>query len=700
MLRNCTLLIFLFLSFSVHTFAVTITTNGTTGGNWNDPQTWSKDPITSTPRLPTINDDVIILAGDIVGVSAATFSLDPAYCNSLVVNGTLNYISNNLFVGETYDRGGKHAVIINGTLNMQGSYSNNFIINGYLKFNAGSTFNMNSGALTIDGNDGTAANSLPAGTPFLDMTDISQSNFNMINGTIYIMNPHFINGEPCIKGAKTFKLNGTVSLGNNNVPRSSGDFIVSATDKPIFQNLEIYYNSTSTKALLENITVKGAFGVNRGTFNNAGGASRIFVGGDLNIGIGGVIDGDIEFNGALQQNINPLFEGVNTISSAIFNGNLTVNTPKRVKIKLNLELPAGKKLTFINGKFDTNNKTLTLTDLPVNPTSNNFVSTFDLNSEIGTLKIRNISAATLFPVGYEMGEVFGSYIPVVITPTAASDFSVSGHPLVLSTLGFEKVAPQWDISRTNTAGADISFQWNTVDEVGSFSRAKCKAYHHNGTSWDAIIPDIGTTTSVGTIHSKLASGVSAFSPFTILSPINLPVELLEFKARGLGDKALLTWSTASESNNLGFDIEKSLTGLEFVKIGFVKGNGNSNVLLNYSFTDKEFTQSAFYRLKQQDLDGNIEYSRIVQVEKTKTSAFKVYPNPVGKNVPLSIEFISDNKEALDVFLMDISGKIIFQNKYDSASNLISVPAQDLARGIYFLKIQSGSNVNMLKFVKE
>jgi Secretion system C-terminal sorting domain len=700
MLRNFTLLFLFFFTSIVSSFALTITTNGSGGGNWNDPQTWAKDPITQILMVPSVGDNVVIGVGDIVTVSSTTGGTSPAYCSNLTINGTLDYISNNLLVGNTYSSGGNHSVIVNGTLNLHGSYSNSFIINGYLKLNAGSTFNMDSGALTIDGNDGTATGSVPSGTTIFDISDISPSNFNVSNGTIYIMNPHFTTGEPCIKGAQSFTSNGTVSFGNNNPPRSAGNFVISSTQKPVFQNLEVYINSVTNKAILENITVKGALGINKGEFFNAGGASRVFVGGDMNIGLGGFINGDVEFNGALQQNINPLFEGVNTISSAIFNGNLTVNTPKRVKIKLNLELPAGKKLTFIKGKFDTNNKTLTLTDLPVNPTSVNFISTFDLNSEIGTLKIKNMSMGVpiLFPIGYEMGESFASYIPVTITPNAMSDFSVSGHPLVLSTTGFAKVAPQWDIDRSNTAGANISFQWNTVDEVGGFVRGDCKAYHHNGTSWDAITPTTGST-SAGTVHTKIASSVTAFSPFTILSPPNLPVELIEFKARGFGNKALLSWSTASEYNNAGFEIEKSLTGSEFVKIGFVKGSGNSNVILNYNFTDKDFAQTAFYRLKQQDIDGKVDYSRIVQVEKTKIAAFKVYPNPVGKS-NVNIEVVSENNEKLDVTLMDLSGKVIFQNKFEGASSLISVPTQDLARGIYFLKIQSGTNVNTQKIVKE
>jgi Secretion system C-terminal sorting domain len=684
----------LFLLFFTNVFAATITSKS--GGNWNDPQSWNGG-------VPTVNDDVTISLGNIIDISAVIIGQDPARCKSLTINGTLNFTSSNLYIGNSYSSGGNGFVIVNGTLNLQGSYNNSFTINGMFKLNSGSTFNMYSGSLSVDGNDGTASGSIPSGQAIVDFTDIAPSNFNAVNGTIYVMNPHYTVGEPCIKGAQTFNLNGTVSFGNGNMPRGNNDYIISSTAKPIFQNFEIFFLSTTKKAIVENVVVKGAIGLNKGKLYNSGGANRIFLGGDLNIGSNSVIDGDIEFNGVFQQNINALFEGLNTITSALFNGNLTVNTPKRVKIKLDLELPVGKYLTFVNGKFDTNNKTLTLNELPVNPTAVNFISTFDLNSEIGTLKLKNIpaSAATVFPVGYEMGEDFASYVPVTITPTLSTDFSVSAHPLVLSTTGFEKVTQQWDLSRSNaSASADVSFQWNTIDEVGGFKRADCKAYHHNNTSWDAITPSTGTTTSAGLVHTKLASGVNLFSPFTILSPSALPVELVEFKAKAVGNNALLTWSTATEYNNRGFNIEKSLDGNTFNTVGFVKGNGNSNILLNYNFTDKDFTQTAFYRLKQEDFDGKIDYSRIVQLEKTKTSKFKVYPNPLLKNAPLSIEYVSEGNEAIDVTISDVSGRIIFQNKYDNTSNLMTIPTQDLARGVYFVKVQNGLNVNIQKVVKE
>jgi Secretion system C-terminal sorting domain len=686
MIRTSTLMtclcLVLFSSF-IHAATVTSTT---TGGDWNSTSTWSDG------NLPLNTDDVVISAASTVNITAAGTN---AVCKSLTINGVLTFQNNNCLIG--LGLGCNNPVIVNGTLSLNGNFSNNFLINGYLKFNMGSTFNMTFGALTINGNNGTGVGSAQAGTAIFDVTDIGT--LNATGGTIFILNPHFVNGEPCIKGAKTF--GNTVSFGNGNNAITATDYIVSSV-KPIFENLELSYTpNNDNKARLSALTIKGKFGVNNGHFYNAGGSEKIFVGSDMIIGTTGIIEGDIEFNGDLQQNINPL--SASSPSSVIFNGNLYVNSLKRVKIKLDLEIPLGKRLYFIKGKFDTNNKLFTLSELPVNSSSVNFISTYDLNKEIGSFKLKNVPAGipTVFPIGYEDGEGFSSYTPLTITPTATSDFTVSAHitnkPTVTT---LDTVALHWDISRTGTAAADIVFQWNFTDEKGLFSsrRNNCKVYHFNGSSWDAITSN-GANTN-GTIHTKSATNVSSFSPFTIFTSPSLPVSLTEFKAKAVGSKAILTWSTASEINNSGFEIEKSLDGNAFQKIDFVKGNGNSNILLSYISIDDNFTQTAFYRLKQVDFDGKIEYSRIVQLEKTKTGTVKVYPNPVTSSTPLSISIESDDNAEANVTLFDVSGRLVFNQKYEANTTLINVPTEQIARGIYFVKIQTGTNVYTQKIVKE
>ena len=118
----------------------------------------------------------------------------------------------------------------------------------------------------------------------------------------------------------------------------------------------------------------------------------------------------------------------------------------------------------------------------------------------------------------------------------------------------------------------------------------------------------------------------------------LPVELSSFTASIVGQKILLMWRTETEVSNYGFEVERAVVntktkkqGVEFSKIGFVEGNGNSNSPKNYSFTDeKPFGGSKFQsRLKQIDADGQSQYSDIVEVEvvPAKFELSQNFPNP-------------------------------------------------------------------------
>ena len=99
----------------------------------------------------------------------------------------------------------------------------------------------------------------------------------------------------------------------------------------------------------------------------------------------------------------------------------------------------------------------------------------------------------------------------------------------------------------------------------------------------------------------------------------LPVELTSFSATRIGSKVKLNWKTATEVNNYGFDVERSVISngernLSWETIGFVNGNGNSNSPKNYSFEDKNVTEGKYcYTIKQIDNDGQFEYSKTIEV---------------------------------------------------------------------------------------
>jgi hypothetical protein len=195
--------------------------------------------------------------------------------------------------------------------------------------------------------------------------------------------------------------------------------------------------------------------------------------------------------------------------------------------------------------------------------------------------------------------------------------------------------------------------------------------------------------------SPLASGsvtVSNFNLHYVSNSSALPVELLTFAGQATAQGNLLTWTTANETNNKGFEIERSYDGKTFEKIGFVKGNGTSSVQQTYSFTDNTpLSKTTYYRLQQVDFDGSKAFSNTISIEpQVFNKGLKVYPNP-SSDGQIFVE-IPQNTEG-GILVMNSVGQIVFQQK--SISNpIFKMDVSNWIKGVYFIK--SGNEV--VKFV--
>lgn len=170
----------------------------------------------------------------------------------------------------------------------------------------------------------------------------------------------------------------------------------------------------------------------------------------------------------------------------------------------------------------------------------------------------------------------------------------------------------------------------------------------------------------------------------------LPVELINFKAEIANNKTILTWTTASEINNKGFEVEKSIDGVNFETNGFVSGYGNSNKINKYSFMDAT-QSSAFYRLKQIDFDGKFEYSNIVKVSNDEILV-DLTPNPFNDNLVISSPTMIENAE-----IIDVTGKVKLMEIVNS--NKATINTSTLSNGIYFIRINNGQKVITKRIVK-
>ncbi|MFA9215077.1 MAG: T9SS type A sorting domain-containing protein, partial [Candidatus Methylacidiphilales bacterium] len=200
------------------------------------------------------------------------------------------------------------------------------------------------------------------------------------------------------------------------------------------------------------------------------------------------------------------------------------------------------------------------------------------------------------------------------------------------------------------------------------------------TSLNGIWPSGANTTSV--LRRGVVSILSTDAP--------LPVKLVNFSASLNNNQTELNWSTASETNNKGFEVERSTDGENFETIGFVKGNGNSNSINKYSFTDAN-QSSAFYRLKQIDFDGKFEYSNIVKVSNDEILV-DLNPNPFNDNLVINSPTMIENAE-----IIDVTGKVKLMEIVNSNKATINTSA--LSNGIYFIRINNGQKVITKRIIK-
>ena len=136
----------------------------------------------------------------------------------------------------------------------------------------------------------------------------------------------------------------------------------------------------------------------------------------------------------------------------------------------------------------------------------------------------------------------------------------------------------------------------------------------------------------------------------------LPVIWLNFNGIPLNNETYLSWSTATEINNKGFEVQKSMNGQTFTGIGFVTGAGNSSLINNYSYTDtKVLSGSNYYRLKQIDLDGRFSYSPVIKLDYSKFE-WAVMGNPVNSNSWVQLQL--DKTANVSLQIIAINGEII------------------------------------------
>jgi O-glycosyl hydrolase len=176
----------------------------------------------------------------------------------------------------------------------------------------------------------------------------------------------------------------------------------------------------------------------------------------------------------------------------------------------------------------------------------------------------------------------------------------------------------------------------------------------------------------------------------------LKVGLVNFSGKSTLEGNLLQWKTATESNCLGFDVLKSIDGMNYSKIKSEKSkslNGNSNTPLNYTFIDTETNeQEVFYKLNEIDLNGEIKsYDPISITPALNNSEVKIYPNPAKSTFNITTPY----KKAI-ITITSVDGKVI--QVLETSSFTTPIQVSNWANGVYIIKIQIGTEFIMKKLI--
>ncbi|MFO7789229.1 MAG: T9SS type A sorting domain-containing protein, partial [Bacteroidales bacterium] len=455
--------------------------------------------------------------------------------------------------------------------------------------------------------------------------------------------------------------------------------------------------------------------------------------GELSIGtnqtlyVGGDFDNQASFNA---NNETVVFNG-SSLQTVNAGGNNFYNLKTDNSgdgIQLNSDIVTENELNMVSGNIDCSGNLLSLGTSTAVPGSLQHTS----GAVFGQMKrwfsgSTNSGAATgLFPLGYS--GVGTEYLPLMVeytsapssggTLTAEFDSTSMGtapaginipaagacdafEVASFSSEGYWEVTPGDGISGGTY---DITLYPNGFSDISDI--CELTALKRSGTDWEQH----GTNSEPqGTIAEPVVkrTGVSTgFSDWGIgKGPTNtLPIELLSFTAKCTGDNITINWTTASETNNDYFILEKSRDMDDFVEIARIEGQGFSSTNIEYIYDDSLiFSGYNYYRLTQVDFDGEKESFAPIHVNCENSndgeSRILVYPNPFCSEINIFMENINDDVIWFELY--DGAGQVIYSDSYTIMENTQShcLKLNELEPGIYFLKSVTETLTFSKKIVK-
>jgi hypothetical protein len=233
---------------------------------------------------------------------------------------------------------------------------------------------------------------------------------------------------------------------------------------------------------------------------------------------------------------------------------------------------------------------------------------------------------------------------------------------------------------------------NTITEASLLAQR----FNSSLNKWGDFLGSASTANTVSnTVTTGAVTGTDFFRSWTLSDAISpMPIELSSFNGQCFSGNVLITWSTASETNNDHFTIERTLDGDTYETVAVVNGAGTSSQPHYYSVADaRPFTGVAYYRIRQTDKDGTVELFGLISVESCSGNSGDAIVNAFNAYGNTAVWFNADQDKQADVKIMDITGRVVssIQTSFIKGFNEVMVPSV-LPSGIYTIICTTASGM--------
>lgn len=655
-------------------------------GDWTDVNTWERYEDTAwiypAPTYPVYNNSntTKILNGHTVTIYATLTNgsgfIRRTTINSggqLIVNSAanLNIANDGVPSTATTDLGVDGTFTLFGGLFTNGNVS--VVINGNF-VNSGTNMNLSNPGDTI--NVGSAAtyqhnvnsNSTPAnmiwqtGSTFL-ITGITTNQTDIFKKAIKYSNIIWNNAGQ----ANYYAFRST--LDSSNV---KGSFTVQSTGTTYIS----FANASGRTSLA------GGYYQTGGTVNykeNGNVSDTLDIGGDFSV-TGGSFISNTGTGSSLLIRLNGFNKSLNYSQLTATNTNWEVNGSYNLGTKLSI--PSEGFGVMVKGGL-------------LNTSSTRYVVT----NGVGTLKMYNISTGNRV---FAIGPTAISYNPATINNEGVPDnFSVT----VKTT--FDNPVPdpnrivnrQWIINEDVMGGsnATVSLAWTTADQAPGFNPdSACSIIRFNGTSWESYAATISGTGTTEDPYVATATGITAFSSFTIINSSALPLNKMVINAGYVNDNLTIWWKATYEKSTASYEVERSVDGVTFTTIGSIAAK-NTTTTNTYSIPDgKPINGVVNYRLRSIDRDGSFRYSKRLTVNSRLIGTLTIYPNPATKILSITHDRAGNNAT---IEVAGIDDKKMITQKMMPNTTQSSIDVSKLAAGVYILIIRNEKENSTIKFIK-